>query len=168
MTQPSCEILLIDDSADDRQLFIAALRATGMEATVTEASDAVEAVIRLNAGAREGRRRLPSLVVLDLGLGGLQGATLLQVMRNAYTPRELPVIVLTGSTNPADRELCEAWGIIDYITKPQTQQQLRTLVLSLDLTLKAIAAGSISADDKSGISSAQRYAVKPPTPPAQR
>jgi CheY-like chemotaxis protein len=168
MPHHPCEILLIDDSADDRQLFIAALRATGMEAVVTEASDAVEAVIRLNAGGREGQRRLPALVVLDLGLGGLQGATLLQVMRNAYTPRELPVIVLTGSTNPADRELCEAWGIIDYISKPHTQQQLRTLVLSLDLTLKAIAAGSLAADDSSGISSAQRYAVKRPAPPAER
>lgn len=161
MNREPYEILLIDDSTDDRRLFVAAVRATGIDAVVSEASDAVEAVMRLNAA----ERCLPTLVVLDLGLVGLQGATLLQVMRTAYGPRQLPIIILTGSTNPMDREICEAWNILDYIMKPHTQQQLRTLVLSLDQTLKALAAGEVPSDDgPMGLSSAQRYAVRRTNP----
>lgn len=159
------EILLIDDSADDRRLFIAAVRATGLEVIVSEAADAVEAVMRLNAAGG----RLPDLAVLDLGLVGLQGTTLLQVLRNAYGPKQLPIVVLTGSTDPADREICEAWNILDFFAKPQSQQQLRSLVESLGRLLEAIAAGDLPGSGPAeGSSSAERYAVNRARPPRTR
>jgi DNA-binding response OmpR family regulator len=74
---------------------------------------------------------LPSLVVLDLGLPGLQGTTLLQVIRNAYGPRTIPVVVLTGSYRTADRTECELWGISDYLIKPYAYVDQVRLVASL-------------------------------------
>jgi CheY-like chemotaxis protein len=151
------EILLVEDSADDRDLFLRAVQTCRIPARVSVARDSIETVMRLNAADVHGVVRLPDLIVLDLGLVGLRGTTLLQVIRNAYGPRTLPVVVLTSSRDPKDRELCEAWGILDYIIKPQTYRQLETLVLSLDLMLSTVASEPIKEDDH-GISSAQRYA----------
>jgi two-component system, response regulator len=141
---PAPEILLIEDNADDRDLFAAALRASGISATVTFAQDAAQAVMRLNRIGIYAETPLPALVVLDLGLPGLQGTTLLQVIRNAYGPRSIPVVVLTGSYRIADRTACEAWGISEYLIKPNSYAGQIRLVSSLRRWLQpaAEAAGS--------------------------
>lgn len=125
------EILLIEDNADDRELFAAALMASGIDASVTFAGDAAQAVLRLNRIGMYATTPLPALVVLDLGLPGLQGATLLQVIRNAYGPRSIPVVVLTGSYRTSDRIECESWGISDYLIKPNSYVDQIRLVASL-------------------------------------
>jgi CheY-like chemotaxis protein len=114
------QILLIEDNPDDRDLFIRALTVGGLEALVVVAKDAVQAVLRLNRLGEFALTPLPALVVLDLGLPGLHGKTLLQVIRNAYGPRAMPVVVLTGSLDAGDRAECEACGISDFIEKPTT------------------------------------------------
>lgn len=125
------EILLIEDNADDRDLFASALLASGLDARVTFAGDAAQAVLRLNRMGEFAQTPLPTLVVLDLGLPGLQGKTLLQVIRNAYGPRTIPVVILTGSYRSVDRTECEAWGICEYFIKPRTYLEQIRLVASL-------------------------------------
>ncbi len=125
------EILLIEDSADDRALFDRAVAASGMEVRVTHVSSAPEAVMRLNRLGHYAGTDLPSIIVLDLSLPGLQGATLLQVVRNAYGPREVPVVILTGSDSAADQESCEPWDISDYVVKPHAHSELVAFVRSL-------------------------------------
>lgn len=125
------EILLIEDNLDDRELFAAALQASGLNARATFAGDAAQAVLRLNRMGEFADTPLPALVVLDLGLPGLQGKSLLQVIRNAYGPRAIPVVVLTGSYRTSDRTECEALGIVDYLIKPRTYVEQIRLVASL-------------------------------------
>lgn len=125
------EILLIEDNQDDRDLFMAAVHASGLNARVTFANDAAQAVLRLNRMGVFTETPLPNLVVLDLGLPGLQGKTLLQVIRNAYGPRTIPVVVLTGSYRTADRTECESWGISDYLIKPQSYVEHIRVIASL-------------------------------------
>ena len=125
------EILLIEDSADDRALFDRAVAASGMELRVTHAHSAAEAVMRLNRLGRYAGTELPAVIVLDLSLPGLQGATLLQVVRNAYGPRDVPVVILTGSDSAADQASCEPWDISDYVVKPHAHGELVAFVRSL-------------------------------------
>ncbi len=125
------EILLIEDSADDRALFDRAVAASGMPLRVTHAQSAPEAVMRLNRLGKYAGTELPAVIVLDLSLPGLQGATLLQVVRNAYGPRDVPVVILTGSDNAADQEACEPWDISDYVVKPHAHSELVAFVRSL-------------------------------------
>jgi CheY-like chemotaxis protein len=125
------EIFLIEDNQDDRELFTMALAASGLEARLTYAENAAEAVMRLNRIGEFAQVPLPSLVILDLGLPGLQGKTLLQVIRNAYGPRTIPVVVLTGSVSAVDRAECEIWGISEYMVKPRTYVEQIRLVASL-------------------------------------
>jgi CheY-like chemotaxis protein len=125
------EILLVEDNADDRALFARAVAASGLAVHVTYASRAPEAVMRLNRlGIFEGTP-LPALIILDLGLPGLQGQILLQVIRNAYGPRAVPVIVLTGSLREQDKADCEHWGISDYVVKPGSLYGLTQFVAGL-------------------------------------
>jgi CheY-like chemotaxis protein len=118
------EILLIEDSKDDRDLFRAAVQASGLRATVVTAADALEAVARLNRLGKDPDAVLPDLIVLDLGLPGLQGHTLLQVIRTAYGQHEVGIIVLTGSERPTDRAVCETWNISAYKVKPHEHADL--------------------------------------------
>lgn len=125
------EILLIEDSSDDRELFLRAVKASGMALRISHATSAHEAVMRLNRLGRYAGTDLPAVIVLDLSLPGLQGSTLLQVVRNAYGPRDVPVVVLTGSTSESDQAACEPWDISDYVVKPHAHSELVAFVRSL-------------------------------------
>ena len=128
---PIPEILLVEDRKDDRDLFAAAVAASGLRVKVATASDSAEAVVRLNRIGRYKDAALPALIVLDLHLPGLNGQTLLQVIRTAYRSRKVPVVILTGSLSPADRAACEKLGISEYAVKPQTFPELQEFVASL-------------------------------------
>jgi CheY-like chemotaxis protein len=128
---PIPEILLVEDNKGDQDLFLGAVAASGLRVTVVIASEASEAVVRLNRIGRYQDAVLPALIVLDLHLPGLNGQTLLQVIRTAYRSRKVPVVVFTASQSPADRLACEKLGISDFAIKPETIQELREFVLSL-------------------------------------
>ena len=125
------EILLVEDSKDDRDLFRMALAESGLLARLTCAADAPDAVFRLNRLGPFANTNLPDLIVMDLGLPGLRGQTLLQVIRNVYGPRHIPVVVLTGSRSDEDEQACDAWGISDYTVKPQDPTSLASYIASL-------------------------------------
>lgn len=129
------EILLIEDDPDDRFLFERAVEASGIPATVTWAGTAAEAVTRLNRIGVHAGSSLPRLVVMDLGLPGITGKTLLQVIRNAYGKAEVCIIILTGSMMVDDRIDCELWGISAYLVKPAKLDAMTALVATFPAIL---------------------------------
>jgi|SRR5579864_834899 len=56
----------------------------------------------------------PDLIVLDLNIPKVSGTALLELWKGDRTP----VIVLSSSRNPKEREFCLASGAQDYVTKP--------------------------------------------------
>jgi len=64
------EILLIGDNADDRVVFFRAAEESGLNTTVSHASGATAAVLRLNRMGTCAGTSLPSLIVFDLSLRG--------------------------------------------------------------------------------------------------
>ncbi|MBA3937907.1 MAG: response regulator [Planctomycetes bacterium] len=125
------EILMIEDRVDDRELFSAAVAASGLRATVVHAVDASQAVMRVNRLGRFANLPQPALIVLDLGLPGLQGQALLEAIRKAYGLREVPVVVLTGSQLESDRAACRSWGVSDYLVKQESFEKLVEWVRTL-------------------------------------
>ena len=114
------EILLVEDSDDDRELFKLAFLRSGVHAELTYAADAAGAIIRLNRMGAYQDRPLPDLIVLDLGLPGLRGSTLLDVIRHSLVSKRVAVVVLTGSESESDRIRCEELGIKAFVNKPKT------------------------------------------------
>src|SRR5207302_949912 len=82
--------------------------------TVLTASDG-QAALRT---ARTGR---PDLVVLDLGLPGLDG---LDVARSLRREGEVPIIMLTARTEESDKLVGLELGADDYLTKPFSPKEL--------------------------------------------
>jgi len=60
----------------------------------------------------------PRLVVLDLGLPGMDGFEVLAALKGARRIWPLPVIVLTARQNAADVTRAISLGAVDYVAKP--------------------------------------------------
>ena len=67
------------------------------------------------------RTRRPDLVVLDLGLPGIDG---LEVLRSIRTNGRTPIVVLTARDTELDKLLGLELGADDYVTKPFSPREL--------------------------------------------
>jgi DNA-binding response OmpR family regulator len=105
-------ILVVDDEPRIVQLVRDYLEHGGF--TVLVASDGAAAL----RTARTGR---PDLVVLDLGLPGLDG---LDVARSLRRDGEVPIIMLTARTEESDKLVGLELGADDYVTKPFSPKEL--------------------------------------------
>ncbi len=105
-------ILVVDDDTRIVKLVRDYLEHGGF--TVLVASDGPTAL----RSARTGR---PDLVVLDLGLPGLDG---LDVARALRRDSEVPIIMLTARTEESDKLVGLELGADDYLTKPFSPKEL--------------------------------------------
>ena len=124
-------ILVVDDEPRIVQLVRDYLEHGGF--TVLTASDGPAAL----RTARTGR---PDLVVLDLGLPGLDG---LDVARSLRREGEVPIIMLTARTDESDRIVGLELGADDYLTKPFSPKEL---VARVRAVLRRAEAASAPAD----------------------
>ena len=105
-------VLVVDDEPQLRRALELNLTARGYEVVeVSSGSDVVNAVVE----------QRPSIVLLDLGLPGLSGLQVIELLRRWSS---IPIIVLTarGGADAAAQGL--ASGADDYITKPFASQEL--------------------------------------------
>jgi CheY-like chemotaxis protein len=101
-------ILVIEDDADAREVLQMGLEAQGHHVTV--AADGVEGIALATATR-------PEVVVVDLGLPGLDGLEVAPRLRELLGPG-VRLIALTGYGRSEDRERTAAAGFDDHITKP--------------------------------------------------
>ena len=71
--------------------------------------------------SRRVRQRHPDLVVLDLGLPGLDG---LDVTRELRRDSTIPIVMLTARDDELDKLLGLELGADDYLTKPFSPREL--------------------------------------------
>ena len=100
-------ILLVDDDADLLRL---------MTMRLTAAGHAVQAVASAEAALAHLAVRLPSLVITDVRLPGLDGLALFDEVRARHP--SLPVILLTAHGNIPDAVEATTRGAHAYLTKP--------------------------------------------------
>src|SRR5437870_13118470 len=105
-------ILVVDDEPRIVQIVRDYLQHGGFAVLV--ASDGPTAL----RTARTGR---PDLIVLDLGLPGLDG---LDVTRALRREGEVPIIMLTARTEETDKLVGLELGADDYLTKPFSPKEL--------------------------------------------
>ncbi len=111
-------ILLLEDSAADTYLFRQALKNTGLKHDLTVIDDGEKG---LDFAKRQGDYAaiaVPDLAVLDLNLPKAGGAAVLAAMRQHPELVGVPVIILSSSDAPSDKERTQELGAARYITKP--------------------------------------------------
>lgn len=116
---PAKSILLVEDNADDAELAVRAFRAENSGQEIAVARDGAEAVEALfGSTASTPPRTLPSLVLLDLKLPGLDGFDVLSRIRAHPRTRFLPVVILTSSNELSDLVAGYRLGANSYVRKP--------------------------------------------------
>ncbi len=124
-------ILLVEDNHADARLFQIALQGSETPAELTVAGDGESAMELLEAhGDREDPRR-PDLVVTDLNMPCRSGHELIAFIKAHPKLRSLPVVVFSGSRNPADVEGSYQAGAASYVCKPGSPEQFFEIVRSL-------------------------------------
>jgi DNA-binding response OmpR family regulator len=113
MSEPRrAHILAVDDDAQIRSLLSDYLTENGLR--VSTASSGAEMAAALNEEAID-------LVVLDIRLRGEDGLALARSLRQRLS---VPVIMLTGVRDEADRVMGLELGADDYVTKPFSPREL--------------------------------------------
>ena len=132
-------ILVVDDEPKIADLARDYLEHAGF--TVRTAADGEAALTAV-------RRDRPDLVVLDLGLPGLDG---LDVTRAIRRDSNLPVIMLTARDDELDKLLGLELGADDYLTKPFSPRELvarvRAVLRRVDAAAEPDAVSLIRAGD---------------------
>jgi CheY-like chemotaxis protein len=120
MNKNSEAILLVEDNPDDAELTRLALARHGLDGRVTHVTDGMQALDYLyrrdNYAQRTGGN--PILVLLDLKMPLLDGIGVLKEIKSSDQLHNIPVVVLTSSTEPSDLRRAYDAGTNAYIAKP--------------------------------------------------
>ena len=109
---PTHSVLIIDDEVQIRRLLRVTLEAGGYR--VIEAANGED-------GLAEAAQRNPDVIILDLGLPGMDGLTVLKRLREWS---RAPVLVLSVQEGDVDKVSALDNGADDYMTKPFSTAEL--------------------------------------------
>src|SRR5436305_2119131 len=104
---PMSSILIVEDNRDLATGLANNLEIEGYQVDVVH--DGAEGLARVRA-------TVPSLVILDLALPGLDGYRVLAALR--AEGNDVPVLILTARSEEADKVRGFRYGADDYVTKP--------------------------------------------------
>jgi len=105
-------VLVVDDDQTIRELVSDYLGSNDIRVTAVADSEAMRSVLA---------DQVVDLVVLDLRLQGEDGMTLARRLRDES---EIPIVMLTGRAEEADRVMGLELGADDYLTKPFSPREL--------------------------------------------
>lgn len=121
MDQSAQAILLVEDSPEDAEVVLRAFRKSGLINPIRHCADGDEALDYLHRRGRYAEPDAaprPSVVLLDLNMPGTDGREVLAEIKQTEALRQIPVVVLTTSSDERDIEKCYAMGANSYIKKP--------------------------------------------------
>ncbi|NEU84455.1 response regulator [Nostoc sp. UIC 10630] len=122
--ESSKKILVIEDDAVTRNLFLEVLEAQGFDTIGAE--DGV-------AGIQKAQQHLPDLVICDIQMPDMDGYTVLARLRQDPHTAIIPFIFLTGSNTQTDVRKGMELGADDYLTKPSSiEDLLRAITVRLE------------------------------------
>jgi DNA-binding response OmpR family regulator len=103
------EILIAEDDRVTVQILSSVLKKAGYDVLI--AHDAMQAVMMA-------MRKPPDAILLDIGMPGGTGMQVLQRLKASTKTSMIPVIVLTGSTEPDLPDRVRALGAAEFMSKP--------------------------------------------------
>lgn len=139
MTEHKARILLAEDNDGDVFLVRRALQKRGVSHDLVVAHNGEEALSWLDGHAGEEKRHTaPDLILLDLNLPRVDGAQLLSHIRKSDSFCSTPVIVLTSSDSPKDRQMALELGANLYFRKPTDLASFMELGRIIEETLRSV------------------------------
>ena len=115
---------LIDDDADDQEIFAMALAKLGMPIDCIVASDGHEALEKIHID----KTFVPDLIFLDLNMPRMNGKQCLKEIKRVERFQQVPVIVYSTSSELKDIDEVKLLGASDYVTKQPSVSALITML----------------------------------------
>jgi two-component system KDP operon response regulator KdpE len=113
------KILIVDDDLDVRQAMHVRLKANGYDTFF--ATDAMTSVA-------EAKKYSPDLIILDLGLPGGDGYTVIERLKRYPALAVIPIVVVSARDVQANRERAIAAGAKVYLQKPVDNAELLAII----------------------------------------
>jgi len=111
-------ILLIDDDADDREIFQEALSAIEWSISINfrEAENGVDAFVKL----KDPKTKKPDLIFVDLNMPKMDGKEFLMEIKKQQPFKNIPVIIYSTSANKSDIDFTLQHHAEKFMTKPHS------------------------------------------------
>ena len=112
----TCKVLIVDDEPINIKLIRKTLATEGYKkiAGTSQASEAIAVI----------RREMPSIILLDIMMPEISGLDILEQIRADEHLADLPVVILTASTNVDTKRRAFDLGATDFLTKPVDSVEL--------------------------------------------
>ena len=136
MISNELEILLVEDSPDDAELTLNALRQNNLANKVHWVEDGEQALDFLFANGEYSDRDVdnkPKLILLDLKLPKVDGMEILNKIKSDEKMKTIPVVILTSSREESDIVKSYEIGVNSYIVKPVDFKQFTKSITDLGL-----------------------------------
>ena len=112
-------VLIVEDHLDSLEVLTIQLKAMGYD--VIEATTGEE-------GIEKAEVHHPEVIVMDLGLPGINGIEATQKLKQNPSTASIPVIAHTAWSEDTFRDEGEKAGISDFLTKPATPYRFKTTI----------------------------------------
>lgn len=112
------EILLVEDNPADVRMMREALYLAEIPHRLSVATDGEEAMMFLHRQGKFAQAPRPDIVLLDIKLPKISGHSVLVAIRLDPDLCSIPVMMLTSSSAPRDREQSESLQATHFVTKP--------------------------------------------------
>lgn len=121
MRNTQAQILLVEDNPMDVILTLDAFHEAKLNNNINVARDGEEALDYIFGKGDFANRikfPMPSLILLDLKMPGIDGFEVLRQIKNTENLKRIPVIILTSSKEEGDLALSYDIGANSYLVKP--------------------------------------------------
>jgi len=124
----TAQVVFAEDDPDDVFLIDRALRRARPDLVTRAVRDGIELMEYLSACDAAA---LPSLLFIDLNMPRMDGREVLRTLHGDARFRHLPVVVLTTSVEPQDRQQAMDLKAFAFISKPEAFKAMVAVLQSL-------------------------------------
>jgi CheY-like chemotaxis protein len=118
MTNTRARVLLAEDNPGDIFLVRRAFEIHKVDVELIVVQDGQSALRIIEKADCEANGDRPDLILLDLNLPRATGSRILERIRQSPRFAETPIIVVTSSDSPVDRQAATQFGAAHYFQKP--------------------------------------------------
>ncbi len=124
MMKENMSILIVDDDADDRTLFIDAIKDVDSTIKCFTANDGKQAleILKSNQGS------LPDFIFLDLKMPRFSGKKCLLEIKKDEDLKSIPIIIYTTSKDVQESKELRELGAVHFISKPSDPEEIYYVV----------------------------------------
>ena len=120
------DILLIEDDADDIELFEEALKTNLVPYSMNVVSEGDKV-----SDYMDNLTKYPQVIVLDFNLPRVHGRDVLRMIKSSERFKKIPLVVLTTSASKEDIAYSMGWGADHFITKPTSTEGFSNTVATI-------------------------------------